>query len=381
MPRILFASASAAALLAFAGQASAQVSCQPQLADIAQRASGLPSETDYEITDRLSELYDEALEVEQSDPARCLTLVAEMERLIAQALGGGGSGGASSGGGAGAGGGAGGGGAGGGGGGSAGGPYDPNTFDGRRALSQRQGEDFMDATPVLPVPPLVDTGTAVRPPNAFTESVASHWVQSAEWTRIRLLTAGNEYIEALRETAEEVIAREEDEAEKRRKARAASEAIHKIEEYQRVVLVNEPEDMLAARHADALRRLREASRRAFVQWARDEQARDEFEPAPLTRDDGFEPAPLTRDDGFEPAPLTRGEDFIAPLTRPSGQAGAGATASGPDYIAPLVRPEDQTFFERIRRRINAADAVMMEETRKIAPWIEDRSGFIEPREG
>ena len=333
---LLISVAAAAAIVAPAGQAAAQASCQPRLQNVAQRVSELPSETPASLHDQLSELYEEALALEEVEPSRCVAVVMKMEALLAGRGGGATARGA--------------------------GQDGPSLPRGQSTIEMQDGRMLAEPE-VLQVPPLTNTGSRVRPPNAFTESVVNYWTGSSVWERGRLLAAGNEYIDALRSAAEEIVEAEEDEAVKRRKARAASEAIHAVEIYQHVVLVNEPEDMLAARQMDALLRLRELSRRALAQWARDDAAEDEFEPAPLER--GFEPAPLTRDGGFEPAPLVS-----------SGGAGQG----GNDYLAPLRRPEDNGLLARISRKIVEVDAILTSEVRKVLPWIEDRPGFVEPRE-
>ena len=307
----------AAPVLLAASQAAA--SCQPRLGNVAQRVSELPGTTPYTLTDRLNELYDEALALEEVEPTRCLAVVAQMEALLA----GRGQGGANGGGGAGA---------------SAPGATLPG---GRTTIETRSG-DRVAETPVLPVPPLApQRGGEIRQPNAFTESVVNYWTGSSVHERGLLLGASTDYVTVLREVAEEVVAEETDPEAKRRKARAANEAIHAVEVYQHVVLVNEPEDVLAARQMDALRRLRESSRRALVQWARDEQAKDELELAPLVRD-----------------------DFLAPLVRPE--------PGGDDFLAPLVRPEDLSFADRVRRRLVQAEAKLQEVRSQVAYWIEDR---------
>lgn len=340
MPRTLIFAAGAFLALSVAGEAAA--SCQPRLQNVAQRVSELPGHTPYTLTDRLNELYEEALALEEVEPARCLAVVMQMEALLA-----GGGGMAAAGGGA-----------------AGGAGADAPSYPGGRSTIEMRDGTVLPEPEVPQVPPLTDTGSRVRPPNAFTESVVNYWTDSSVWERGRLLRAGNEYIDALREAAEEVIEAEDDEAVKRSKARAASAAIHAVEVYQHVVLVNEPEDMLAARQADALRRLRELTRRAMVQWARDEIAKDEFEPAPLER--GFEPAPLVRNDGFEPAPLVR----------PSG----GEQSGGDDFLAPLTRPEDDGLMARVQRKISEVDTVLRDEVRKVGRWLNEEGGFIEPRE-
>lgn len=321
--------AAAAGLTAVLIATEAAASCQPRLQNVAQRVSELPGETDYRLTDRLSELYDEALALEESQPARCLVVVAQMEALLA---GRGGSG-ASTGG--------------------AGG--DGSRLPGGRATIEMRDGDQIAETPVLPVPPLAQRGFEVRGPNPFTRSVVDYWTGSSVWERGRLLAAGNGYIEALRESAEAVIAAEDDDADKRRAAAAASEAIHAVEVYQHVVLVNEPEDMLAARQADALRRLRDSSRRALVELTRKELADEERAARERAR--------------------AEDDDLLAPLVRPSSNA--AATDGGDDLLAPLER-RDESFMERVRRRVAEADAFLVEEVRKVAPWIEYRGGFVEP---
>lgn len=331
MPRHLLASAAAVALLAFGGQASAQVSCQPRLQNVAQRVSELPGGTSPALVDRLNELYDEALALEEVEPSRCLAVVMQMEALLA----GGGRTGAN-------------------GGGAAGGGAQ---LPGGQPSIETQDGDRIAETPVLPVPPLEpQRGSEIRGPNAFTDSVVNYWTESSVHERGLLLGAATDYIEELREIAEEVVAQEEDEDAKRRKARAANVAIHAVEVYQHVVLVNEPEDMLAARQMDALYRLRESTRRAMARWARDELMKDEFEPAPLERP--FEPAPLVRD------------DFLAPLVRPSSSS--DSSAGGDDFLAPLTRPEDQSFMARVLRRVSQAEAKLQQVRADVAYWIEDR---------
>lgn len=326
MPRALIFAASAFLAVCAAGQAAA--SCQPRLQKVAQRVSELPGHTPYTLTDRLNELYDEALALEEVEPARCLVVVAQMEALLADGrVTGAADGGPGAGGGQ-----------------LPGGQPSIETQDGRRVAE----------TPVLPVPPLEpQRGSEIRGANAFTESVADYWIGSSVHERGLLLGAATEYIEELREIAEEVVAREEDADAKRRKARAANVAIHAVEVYQHVVLVNEPEDVLAARQMDALYRLRELTRRAMVRWARDEQMKDE---------DEFEPAPLERP--FEPAPLVQ-EDFLAPLVRSD-------SSGGEDYLAPLTRPEDQSFMARILRRVSQAEAELQQVRADVTYWIEDR---------
>lgn len=342
MIRHLLAATSSAVLLTIAGQASAQVSCQPRLQNVAQRVSELPSETSPTLHDRLLELYDQALEVERSNPGQCLVYVVQMEAL----LGGGGSsngaGGARAG--------------------------DGAETAGGRAYIETRGGDRVAETPVLPVPPLEpQRGSEIRKENAFTQSVAEYWIGSSVHERGLLLEAATTYTDELREIAEEVVAEEEDADAKRRKARAANIAIHAVEIYQHVVLVNEPEDVLAARQMDALYRLRESTRRAMVRWARDEQMNDEDFLAPLVRDDDFL-APLVRNEDFL-APLVRNEDFLAPLVRPGASSDA---AGGDDFLAPLVRPEDQGFMARILRRVSQAEAKLQEVRADVAYWIEDR---------
>lgn len=322
----LTAVASGLVVLSLAGEAAA--SCQPRLQNVAQRVSELPGETDYRLTDRLSELYDEALALEESQPARCLVVVAQMEALLA----GRGGAGASTGG--------------------AGG--DGLRLPGGRATIETRGGDQIAETPVLPVPPLAQRGFEVRGPNPFTQSVVDYWTGSSVWERGRLLAAGNDYIEALRESAEEVIAAEDDDADKRRAAAAASEAIHAVEVYQHVVLVNEPEDMLAARQADALRRLRESSRRALIELTRKELADEERAARERAQAE---------------------DDLLAPPVRPSSSA---AAADGDDDLLAPPKRRDESFMERIRRRVAEADAFLVEEVRKVAPWIEYRGGFVEP---
>lgn len=321
----LSALASGLALLLLAGEAAA--GCQPRLQNVAQRVSELPPNMPDALMDRLTELYDEALELEDAEPARCLTLVAQMEALLAGRGGAGSNGGAATG----------------------GGGQDGRAYPGGRSTIERQDGSLLAEPEVLPVPPLVDTGARVRPSNAFTESVVSYWTGSSVWERGRLLSAANGYIDAMRETAEAVIAAEEDEADKRRKARAASEAIHAIEVYQHVVLVNEPEDMLAARQADALRRLRDSARRALVQLTREEMAREED--GPLAPTDDY---PLAPTDDYPAAAPDDGDDLLAP---------------------PLL---DNSAMGRIRRRIAEVDAFLREEVRKVAPWLEDRGGYVAP---
>lgn len=327
MPRTLIFAAGAFLALSVAGEAAA--SCQPRLQNVAQRVNDLPGHTPYTLTDRLNELYEEALALEEVEPARCLAVVMQMEALLA---GGGVTGGA-------------------GGGSNAGGGQLPG---GRASIETQDGRRIAE-TPVLPVPPLEpQRGSEIRGANAFTDSVVNYWTESSVHERGLLLGAATEYIEELREIAEEVVAQEEDEDAKRRKARAANVAIHAVEVYQHVVLVNEPEDVLAARQMDALYRLRELTRRAMVRWARDEQMKDEFEPAPLERP--FEPAPLVQD------------DFLAPLVRSSSSDAAG----GDDFLAPLVRPEDQGFMASILRRVSQAEAKLQQVRADVAYWIEDR---------
>lgn len=328
MPRTLIFAAGAFLALSVAGEAAA--SCQPRLQNVAQRVSDLPGHTPHTLTDRLNELYEEALALEEVEPARCLAVVMQMEALLA---GGGVTGGA-------------------GGGSSAGGGQLPG---GRASIETQDGRRVAE-TAVLPVPPLEpQRGSEIRGANAFTESVVNYWTQSSVHERGLLLGAATEYIEELREIAEEVVAEEEDAEAKRRKARAANVAIHAVEVYQHVVLVNEPEDVLAARQMDALYRLRELTRRAMVRWARDEQMKDE---------DEFEPAPLERP--FEPAPLVQ-DDFLAPLVRPSSDS-----SGGEDFLAPLTRPEDQSFMARIVRRVSQAEAKLQQVRADVAYWIEDR---------
>lgn len=322
----------AALTLATAPQTA--TSCQPRLGDAAQAASELPGETDYRITDRLAELYEQALEVEFDDPARCLGFVAEMEALM---TGAGRRGDADGGGGAGSGGGA-----------STGGEAAPlETMDGRRVAE----------TEVPPVPPLERGLTTLRPPNAFTEAVETYWIGSAVHERGQLLAAGTDYIHTLRDVGETVLAESEDQDMRRRDAQVANALIHAVEVYQHVVLVNEPEDQLAARQADALRRVRQASRRALAQWAR----------RPLEDEEPFEPAPLVRDEDYL-APLTprpSGEDYLAPLVR--GDGGDGA-----DLLAPLTPREDRGFLDAVRGRMAQAEAEIDDLTRRLAYWIEDR---------
>lgn len=338
MPRPLIFAASAFLAVCAVGEAAA--SCQPRLQNVAQRVSELPPGMPDALMDRLTELYDEALELEDVQPVRCLALVAQMEVLLAERGGAGASGGAAT--------------------------ADAAGLPGGQATIETQEGRHIAETPVLPVPPLVQRGFEVRGQNAFTQSVVEYWTGSSVWERGRLLHAGNGYIEALREAAEEVVAAEDDEAEKRRKARAASEAIHAIEVYQHVVLVNEPEDMLAARQADALRRLRDSARRALVQWTREDLAREEA-------DEDLLVPPRSPDDG----------DLLVPPRSPGGDDGdllvAPRSSAGDDgdLLVPPP-PRDNSVMGRIRRRIAEVDAFLIEEVRKVAPWLEDRGGYVEP---
>ena len=319
MSRTLILAAGALLALSVAGEAAA--SCQPRLQNVAQRVSELPGHTPYTLTDRLNELYEEALALEEVEPARCLAVVMQMEALLA-------GGGVTAGAGVGS---------------SAGGAQLPG---GRASIETRDGRRVAE-TAVLPVPPLEpQRGSEIRGANTFTESVVNYWTGSSVHERGLLLGASTQYIEELREIAEEVVAQEEDADAKRRKARAANVAIHAVEVYQHVVLVNEPEDVLAARQMDALYRLRETTRRALVRWARDEQMKEE--------DDDFL-APLVRD------------DFLAPLVRPSSDS-----SGGDDFLAPLVRPEDPSFMARIVRRVSQAEAKLQQVRSGVAYWIEDR---------
>lgn len=325
----------AGALLTFCVAGEAAASCQPRLQAVAQRVSELPAQSSGTLHDHLNELYDEALALEEVEPARCLAVVIQMEALLA------GRGAAGSSGGAGA------------------GSATGEQRAGGRATIETQGARRVAETPVLPVPPVQQRGFEVRGPNAFTQSVVNYWTASSVHERGLLLGAGTAYIEELREIAEEVIAEEEDEGARRRKALAASQAIHAVELYQHVVLVNEPEDVLAARQMDALYRLRQSTRRALVRWARDEQMKED--------DDFLAPLePNTNSDDFL-APLVR-DDFLAPLVRPSSDSAGGDDG----FLAPLVRPEDPGFMARVVRRVSLAEARLQQVRADVAYWIEDR---------
>jgi|GEM_PF-2191607 len=324
----------AGALLTFCVAGEAAASCQPRLQAVAQRVSELPGHTPYTLTDRLNELYDEALALEEVEPARCLAVVIQMEALLAGRGAAGSSGGGA-------------------------GSTNGEQRTGGRATIETQGARRVAETPVLPVPPVQQRGFEVRGPNAFTQSVVNYWTGSSVHERGLLLGASTAYIDELREIAEEVVAQEEDEAAKRRKALAASRAIHAVEVYQHVVLVNEPEDVLAARQMDALYRLRESTRRALVRWARDEQMKEED-------DDFLAPLVPGPDSDDFLAPLVR-DDFLAPLVRSSSDS-----AGDDGFLAPLTRPEDPSFMARIVRRVSQAETKLQQVRAGVAYWIEDR---------
>lgn len=232
-------------------------SCPEELQVVAEDVSRLPGGIPYQVPDQLQEMYDEASELADTDPAACLAIVKRMRALVAryQSGSGGGAGPVVAGGQA--------------AGGPAPGPQadEDDTDDAERLrgrierASAEQGEelqavgDYRDAARQY--------GMAIR---AFAVSRGPMPPEIAE-------------IESAVTTIETVT-----------------------REMEEIVIINAPDDVMHARLEDAVRRVEEARRALERAWQR-------YHAREVAKSQGYI-APLTSP-GFEPAPLVN--DFIAPL--------------------------------------------------------------------
>ena len=252
---------------AFAAQFPATASardCADPLQAAAEAVSGLPSDIPYQIPDKLQELHDEASELADSDPEACLGIVRRMNALIVQ-------------------------------------------YGAGRAAAQpeeggRPGARDVDA--VLADLRLDDQERLQRRIERASDDDGRH------------LQAVGDYRDAARGYADTMHAfaasRRSDPSELAEIDAAVAGIDTLTREFEEIVILNAPDDVMHARLEDAVRRVEEARRALERAWRR-------YHARQAAEADDFV-APLTSP-GFQPAPLV--DDFIAPLGDADTRAAQG----------------------------------------------------------
>jgi len=231
-------------------------SCPEELQDVAEDVSRLPGNIPYQVPDQLREMYDEASELVETDPAACFAIVKRM-----------------------------------------------------RALVVRYGSG-------VGAEPVVAGGQGGGPaPGARLVDDEEH-IDDAERLRGRIerasadqgeeLQAVGDYRDAARQYGQAIRAFAVARGPTPPEVAEVESAVATIEtvtrEMEEIVIINAPDDVMHARLEDAVRRVEEARRaleRAWQRYHAREVAKAQDYIAPLTSP------------GFEPAPLVN--DFIAPL--------------------------------------------------------------------
>lgn len=229
--------------------------CDDPLQSAAEAVSQLPGDVPYQVPDALQALYDEASELAESDPEECLAVVRRMYALMARHSGGGGA----------------------------------------------------------VVPGEVEVPADAGDPDAI---LADLHLDDAERLRRRIerasddegeqLQAVGDYRDATRHYAGAMrafaVSRRSAPAELAEIETAVAEIDTLTREFEQIVVVNAPDDVMHARLEDAVRRVVEARRALERAWQR-------YHAREAAKADGYI-APLGSP-GFQPAPLV--DDFIAPL--------------------------------------------------------------------
>lgn len=244
--------------------AAAAQGCAAPLQASAEAVSGLPGDTPYQVPDQLQAYYDEASELADSDPAACLAIVARMNALIARYR----SGGAVAAGGAGS--------------------------AGSGGEAPRPGSTGPDAEAILA--DLQDTDEE-RLRRRIERAADDEGEQLEAVGAYR--NAARDYVGGMRAFA---LSRGAAVSEMKDVDDAANRIDRLTREFEQIVVLNAPDDVMHARLEDAVRRVEEARRALERAWQRFHARR--------ASEANDHIAPLTSR-GFEPAPLV--DDFIAPL--------------------------------------------------------------------
>lgn len=228
--------------------------CDDPLQSAAEAASQLPGDVPYEVPDALQALYDEASELAESDPEECLAVVRRMNALMARHGGGG-------------------------------------------AAAPIEVEDTTDAgdpDAILAELHLDDAERLRRRIDRASEEEGEHLQAVGDYR-----DAARHYGGAMRAFA---VSRRSASAELAEIETAVAEIDTLTREFEQIVVVNAPDDVMHARLEDAVRRVVEARRALERAWQR-------YHAPEIAKADDYI-APLGSP-GFQPAPLAN--DFIAPL--------------------------------------------------------------------
>lgn len=257
--------AACAAVIPTAAQASA---CTDPLQSAVYAVSHLPGGTPYQVPDQLQLYYDQAIELVDSDPAACLALVARMNALIEQYMPGGSRGAAS-------------------GGGAGGNAPRPGRYD---TSDDGDGSDSEAIRAELEA----DDAERLR-----------RRIESASHDDAEHLEAVGEYRDAARAYGHAVRAFAVSRRSEPSEVAEVTTAVEQIEtltrEFEAIVILNAPDDVMHARLEDAVRRVTEARRALERAWQR-------YHTRKHVESDDFL-APLV--DEIPLAPLV--DDFLAPL--------------------------------------------------------------------
>ena len=251
--------AAAAVSLALVSASAMARACDGPLQSAAEAVSQLPGDVPYQVPDALQALYDEASALVESDPEQCLAVVRRMNALMARHGAGGGA----------------------------------------AAPVEVEVEVEGEASGVDPAAILADL-------HLDDEERLRRRIERASEDEGEQLQAVGDYRDAARHYAGAMRAF----AVSRRSAPTAlseiEAAVAEIDtltrEFEQIVVVNAPDDVMHARLEDAVRRVVEARRaleRAWQRYHAREAAKADDYIAPLGSP------------GFQPAPLV--DDFIAPL--------------------------------------------------------------------
>jgi len=253
--------ACAAAFVASLPAAASAQTCADPLQTAAEAVSGLPGDIPYQVPDELQRLYNEASELTENDPAACLVIVGRMNALIAR---------------------------------------------------YRSGNPAPDVEVADP-PGQRDADALLADLRLDDKERLRQRIERASDDDGRHLQAVGDYRDAARSYAAAMrsfaVSRRSSPSELSQVDAAVAEIDALTRDFEEVVILNAPDDVMHARLEDAVRRVAEARRALERAWQR-YYAREAAEV-----DDFI--APLTSP-GFQPAPLV--DDFIAPL----GDAGTRA---------------------------------------------------------